>query len=152
PTPPPSWRPIGPVPSFNAILGIAFGTALNYTLNSLINNGYSVSGYGPSEIYLTNVSQFNYNWPDATLYFNNGNLVGSSFAYATAGYNMNRYNRLFSTFMNMYGNPVNLQNLSNGGVQATWWGYNNNYVTLSYYPDYLPTGPMRYYTTVTLGR
>ena len=152
PTPPPAWRPAGPVPSFNSILGITLGTALNLTLNALTNNGYSVAGYGSSEIYLSNVNQFNYNWPDASLYFNNGQLVGSSFAYATAGYNMNRYNRLFSTFINMYGNPASVQNLSNGGVRATWWGYNNNYVTLAYYPDYLPTGPLRYFTTVTLGR
>lgn len=152
PTPPPTWRPTGHGPSFNAILGIAFGTALNYSLNALMSSGYNVAGYGPSEIYLNNVSQFGYLWPNASLFYNSGVLVGSSFAIATPAYDMNRYNRLFSYFMGMYGNPIAVQNLNNGGVQSTWWGYNNNYVTLSYYPDFIAGGILRYYTSVTLGR
>lgn len=151
PTPPPYWRPVGRIPSFGTILGITLGTAIANTLNPLINSGYVISGYTNNEIYLNNVSFTNLNWPDATMYFTNGILVGSTFAYSSSIYDTSRYNYVYNILMGQYGAPVSIQSLSNGGSSATWWGYDNRYITLSFYPEYNSYGYLRYFTTVSLG-
>lgn len=151
PTPPPYWRPSGRIPSFGTILGITLGTAIANSLNPLINSGYTVSGYTKNEIYLNNVMFSNLSWPDATMFYTNGYLVGSTFAYSSSVYDTSRYNYVYSTMMNEYGAPVSIQSLNNGGTSATWWGYDNRYITLSFYPEYNSYGYLRYYTTVTLG-
>ena len=66
---------------FGTILGVALGTAIGVSINSLVNSGYTVSSYGNDVVYLTNVPQMNYTWPDAALYYNNGILSGSQFTY-----------------------------------------------------------------------
>ncbi|MDO5395024.1 MAG: hypothetical protein Q4F07_03555, partial [Bacteroidales bacterium] len=151
PVPPPNFRPYYGAPSFTGILGLTFGTALGITLSNLANTGYNVTGYGNDCIYLSNVPMFNLSWPNATLNYVNGNLRGSEFTYSTPGYDMSRYNMLYNSLVAQYGYPVSVQNNGGYNVSATWWGYNNGYITLSYFSDYAYNGTMRYYTTLSIG-
>lgn len=152
PTPPPHFRPYHGAPNFGTILGVTIGTALNISINVLLNSGYDVVGYGPQAVYLNNVSMLNYNWPNATLNYVNGNLIGSEFVYSTCYQDMSRYNMLYSRLINQYGYPASSQSNGGGSISVTWWGYNNNFVTLSYFPDYAANGGLRYYTALSFGR
>ncbi len=146
PVPPPAWRPVPHRgPSFGTILGIALGSTVDLSLNALLNYGYNVTGYNNNVVYLTNVPQMNYYWPDAALYYNNGILAGSTFTYPTTVYDMSRYNALYNTFYAQYGAPVSVAN--NGGVvSATWFGNGNRYVSLEFNSNY-----GNYYTTLSFG-
>lgn len=150
PVPPPSWRPYRGCPVIGSILGITFGTALNLSLDYLYNNGYTVDGYGNNVVYLRNIPQMSYTWPDATLYYGNAGLERSQFIYSTAYYDLTRYNSLYNSFMGSYGAPVGYSNAGNGFV-ATWFGYNNGYISLEFRPMYTSGGQLRYYTTLTFG-
>lgn len=152
PTPPPHFRPRYGAPNFATILGVTIGTALNISINALMNSGYDVVGYGPASVYLNNVPMLNYTWPNATLSYVNGNLAGSEFVYSTPYYDMSRYNMLYSQLINQYGYPTTTQSNGGGSISSTWWGYNDNFVTLSYFPDYATNGTLRYYTSLTFGR
>ena len=57
-----------------------------------------MTGYGDNVVYLTNVPQMNFYWPDAALYYNNGALCGSTFTYPSTYYDMSRYNTLYNIF------------------------------------------------------
>ena len=151
PTPPPSWRPYYGCPTFSSILGVTLGTALNLSLDYLFNSGYSIMGYGNNQVYLSNVPVYNYTWPSATLYYGTGGgLQGSEFVYSSPGYDISRYNALYSQLVRQYGYPVSVQD-TYGGVTATWWGYNNGYITLSFFNDMAFNGTSRYYTTLSIG-
>ena len=147
PLPPRAWRPapryIGP--SFGTILGVALGTTMAVTVNSLLNQGYTVTGYGDNVVYLNNVPQMNYYWPDAAMYYNNGMLCGSTFTYPQTYYDMSRYNSLYNTFCSQYGMPVSTVN-SGGVVSATWFGNGNRFVSLEFNSNY-----GGYYTTLRFG-
>lgn len=151
PTPPPSFRPYKGCPTFSTILGVTIGSALNYTLNSLINSGYNVLGYIDDAIYLSNVSMLNFVWPNATMYYTDNQLRGSEFVYSSTGYDRSRYSAAYNNLVRLYGSPVSVQSDGNYSETATWWGYNNSYVTLSFYPDYATNGVLRYYTTLSFG-
>ena len=146
PVPPPRWHYRGGGPSFGTILGVALGTALGVSINSLVNSGYNVSSYGSNVVYLNNVAQMNYTWPDAALYYTNGILTGSQFTYPSAYYDMSRYNSLYNTFVSQYGMPVQTSN-QGGLMSATWYGAGNRYVTLSFSSQYNGS----YYTTLSFG-
>lgn len=146
PVPPRTWRPGIYGPTFGSILGITIGTTLDLTLNALLNSGYAVSSYGDDVIYLTDVQQMNYYWPDAALYYNGGRLYGSQFTYATSYYDMSRYNSLYNAFCRQYGNPVSYGN-QGGVISASWFGANNRYVTLEFNSSY----GNNYYTTLSFG-
>lgn len=145
PVPPPAWHYRAGGPVFGTILGVALGTAISVSINSLINSGYTVSSYGDNVVYLQNVPQMNYTWPDAALYYNNGVLYGSQFTYPTPYYDMSRYNNLYGIFTSQYGMPV--QTTNQGGVMsASWFGAGNRYVTLSF-----GLNGGAYYTTLSFG-
>lgn len=150
PTPPPSFRPHKGCPVLHSILGITFGTAINLSLEYLNNKGYSVNSYGNDVVYLSNVKELNYMWHDATLYYDSNGLTGSQFIFSTNYNNKNRYDMVYDTLVGLYGTPVSLHNLSNG-VVATWWGYDNQYVSLEYRPNYINNGQLRYVTTLSYG-
>ena len=149
PVPPQHWRPRPHAPNIATILGVTFGTALNISLNYLVNNGYAVDGYANNTVYLRDINQFNYYWPDATLYYSNGGLARSEFLYSTSYPDMMRYNSLFNSFMMTYGNPVNVSN--GAAMSATWFAPNRGYITLNYGPQYSLGGQLRYFTTLTIG-
>lgn len=150
PVPPPGFRPRPGGPRFSTILGITLGTALNLSLNALINDGYTVTGYGPSAVYLTGVNLYGCYWPNATLNYVNSNLRGSEFVYSTYGYDRSRYDMLYRQMTDTYGVPI-ATNVNGARVSATWWGYNNSYISLSYFPDYDADGIYRYYTVLSIG-
>lgn len=120
-------------------------------MTSLINRGYAVAGYSNDAIFLNNVNQLNLFWPNATMYYTGGALVGSEFVYSTPYYDMQRYNDAYYRLTNAYGMPVSTGNLAGGGICATWWGYNGQYVSLSFSPMNSIGGPLRYYTTLSFG-
>lgn len=125
---------------------MALGTAIGVSINSLVNSGYSVSSYGNDVVYLTNVPQMSYNWPDAALYYTNGVLTGSQFTCPSPYYDMSRYNSLYGMFTSQYGMPV--QTVNQGGlISATWFGAGGRYVTLSFSSQYNGS----YYTTLGFG-
>lgn len=151
PTPPAHFRPYRGCPSFSTILGITLGSAINYSLDRLLGAGYNVLGYVADAIYLSNVPMFNYTWPNATMYYNDGCLYGSEFTYSTPGFDRSRYTMIYNELVRQYGAPVSVQNNGNYDMSATWWGNGNRYVTLSYYTDYAYNGAVRYYTTLSFG-
>lgn len=150
PTPPPSFRPYHGCPTFRGVFGITFGTAINISLDYLYRNSYSVYGYGNDVIYLRNVNQYGYMWPDATLYYGSGGLTGSQFMYSTNYYDRGRYNMVYNSLVGQYGAPISVQNTSNG-ITATWWGYDGQYVSLEFHPAYTNNGQLRYFTTLSFG-
>lgn len=160
PPPTPFRRPVPPPPHyayypgfrpFQTILGVALGTALNLSIDALLNNGYNVTAYDNNVVYLTNVSQLSYNWPDATLYYNNGSLSASEFFYSTSYDNIDRYDNLFYRLQSAYGNPYNVVPYGASGAMATWWGPNGQFITIKYAPQYTSSGALRYFTTLSYG-
>lgn len=109
-----------------------------------------VDGYGPDVVYLRNVSQMSYIWPDATLYYGNGGFDRSQFVYSTGAYDMSRYNNVYNNLVLQYGSPVNYVNNGNG-FTATWFGSGNGYISLHFGPNYTTGGQLRYFTTLTFG-
>ena len=148
--PPPTYRPSKGAPSFRAIFGITLGSTINISLDYLYRNSYNINGYGNDVIYLRNVTEYGYMWPDATLYYESNRLVGSQLMYSTNYNSHSRYNMVYNTLTNQYGNPIDIQYISNGMV-ATWWGYNGQYITLEYHPVYTNNGQLRYLTTLSFG-
>lgn len=146
PVAPHRWHYSGGGPTFGTILGITLGSAIGASLDMLIHNGYNVASYGNNVVYLNNVPQMNFIWPDAALYYNNGRLYGSQFTYASPYMDMSRFNHLYNTFNMQYGLPV--QSVNQGGnISATWYGAGGRYVTLSYNSNYSGT----FYTTLSFG-
>lgn len=151
PTPPPSWRPRPGVPSLNTILGVALGTALAQSLTTLTHNGYLIDGYQDGRVYLRDVNQLNYYWPDAVLLYNNGYLAGSEYSYSTAAYDIARYNGVYNSLFATYGAPVDIRRFGNGYMTATWFLPSSGFVTLKF--EGLSSGAgMRYFTTLSVGQ
>lgn len=150
PTPPVAWRPAPTWRPFSTILGITLGSAINFTINALVNSGYNVTGYNNSAVYVTNVPMLNMMWPDATLYYGNGGLCGSEFVYSTPGYNLSRYNSAYNSLIATYGYPVSVSN-SNGVMTSTWWGTGNQFITLSFCSGLAGNGSTRFFTTLSFG-
>lgn len=148
--PPRSWRPYHGCPTFSSILGITFGTALGISLDYLYNHGYTVDSYGNDVVYLRDINEMSFFWPDATLYYGSLGLQRSEFIYSTGYYDLGRYNNLYNSLVARYGAPVNISRTTNS-YAATWFGYNNGYITIEYRPMYTNAGSLRYYTTLTYG-
>lgn len=142
---------MGHYPVLSTILGVTFGTGISLSVNALVNSGYNVSGYGNDMVYLTNVPQLNFVWPDATLYYTNGGLCSSQFVYATPYSDMGRFNAAYNRLVNLYGAPVNYNTVS-GNITASWFGNNGQFVSLTFAPAYTAAGDMSYYTTLSFGR
>lgn len=150
PRPPRGWRP-GPIyPTFTTVLGISFGSSIDFSLSFLLNGGYNVYSYGRDVVYLSNVNQLNLYWPDATLYYGAGGLNRGEFIYSTSYYNTGRYNDAYARLVAAYGAPISTTYPSNG-MQTCWFGYDGRFVTLQYMPACGADGVMRYYTTLSFG-
>ena len=131
-------------------MGMVLGTAYNMSLNYLYSNGYNVVGSGNDAIYLMNVSQMSYNWPNAVLHYNNGMLASSQYIYSTSWHDMGRYNNLYNRLCAQYGYPASVNN--NGyTVSASWFGYDGRFVTIQYSPGLAYNGTACYYTTLSFG-
>ena len=145
PVPPANWRPVYRKPLLARFLGLTFGISINSALNQLWNANYVVDGYGTDEVYLRNVNEMGYYWDDVTLFFVNGGMVRSEFYDSTSYYNLSRYNNVYRTLCNKYGNPV-----SRSGQTVSWFGYNGDYITLQYVGMNTSSG-YRYFTILTYG-
>lgn len=151
PVPPPSWRPVGRYPVLSTILGISFGTAIGLSVNALVADGYTVTGYGDNMVYLTNVPQLSMIWPDATLYYGaDGGLMSSQFVYTTSYRDLNRFNIAYNRLVNLYGSPVDYNNAS-GNISATWFGRNGQFVSLTFAPQYTGSGALSFCTALSFG-
>lgn len=150
PTPPPAYRPAPGWRPIHSILGVALGSAINFTVNALVNAGYVVAGYGSDAVYVSNVPMLNMNWPDATLYYGSHGLYASEFIYSTTGFDLNRYNRVYNTLVQSYGYPVQTSN-ANGIISSTWWGTGNQFIRLTYHSGIAANGTNRFFTTLSFG-
>lgn len=151
PAPPPKWRPLRHWRPFRSILGIALGTTVNLSINALLNNGYTVSSYDGNTVFVNNVPMLNMMWPEALLFYNNyGGLCGSRFMYNQSFYDTSRYNNAYASLVGAYGPPVSMQNTA-GGMEATWWGSDNQFIRLSFASQYDGYGSPRYLTTLSFG-
>lgn len=147
PVPVYGYRPYASAPIINSILGLTFGTLYASTLDYLYNRGYEIDGYIDNRIYLRNVRELAFNWPDATIYYDTyGRLSSAQFIYS-APYNMlSRYDRLYGDLCRTYGAPMT-SSISGFTRTITWYGGDaRGYVTLEY--DY---SNGRYYTILSYG-
>lgn len=150
PTPPPHWHPAGRYPAIRTVLGITFGTSFALSLDHLYGNGYTVDGYGNDMVYLRNVTQLNYLWPDATLFYGPGGLTGSEFFYSTSVYDPSRYNYVYRDLVRAYGPPATMT-YPNGGYMATWFTNGNGYIWLQFGRGESYGGSSRFYTSLSFG-
>jgi DNA mismatch repair ATPase MutL len=138
------------VPSFNAILGITFGSVINASINALLNSGYNVTTYDNSTVYMQNVAQFGITWPTVALYYGVNGLYSSQFEYVSTYQSQNVFNSAYSNICRTYGNPIS-QSIGRITSTATWWGGDaNGYITLNFGSNYSNYGP-QFYTTLTMG-
>jgi hypothetical protein len=150
--PRPSYRPAvrRGVPSFNAILGITFGSVINASINALLNSGYSITTYDNNTVYMQNVAQFGITWPTVALYYGSAGLYSSQFEYVSTYQSQNVFNSAYANICRTYGNPIS-QNIGRATATATWWGGDaNGYLTLNFGSNYSNYGP-QFYTTLTMG-
>ena len=147
PVTPHGYHPCHTAPVIHTILGITFGTLYNVSLDYLYNKGYEIDGYADNTVYLRNVPEMGYTWPDATIYYDSyGRLASSQFIYSTSFSALGRYDRLYHTLSMTYGSPVSAS--WNGAHRETIWygGDARGYVSLEY--DY---SGGRYYTILSYG-
>lgn len=150
PLPPPRPVTFGVgIPVLNNILGLTFGTFIDLGINTLFNAGYNVLGYANNLIYIGNVNQIGYNWPEATVYYTDGLMSNAQFQYWTTYPSSTRFNNVYTTLTRTYGAPVS--NYYDNAVRTvSWWaGGGTGYVTLQYGPGLADNGRTYYYTTLT---
>lgn len=147
PVPVYGYRPYASAPIINSILGLTFGTLYSATLDYLYNGGYEIDGYIDNTIYLRNVRELAYNWPDASIFYDSyGRLSSAQFIYSTSYNLLSRYDRLYSNLCRTYGPPMS-SNISGFTRAITWYGGDaRGFVTLEY--DY---SNGRYYTILSYG-
>lgn len=142
-------RVVRTVPSIGTILGLTFGSFIDAGINALYNAGYTVNGYYNDAIYLSNVRQLGYLWPEAIVQYNDGLMSGTQFYNWSSIPDQNMYYSLYNQLTASYGTPVDIS-YSNSGPTATWWGGGNTgYITLSYGYGPSATGLNNYYTSLT---
>lgn len=145
--PPPHWRPHHNAPIINGILGLTFGSIFNVSLEYLYYNNYYIESCSDDVIYLRNVRQFRYNWDDVILNYVSGRFANAQFVYSSLFHNTDRYNNVYMTLNNTYGNPISMRILPGGGYECVWYGGRRcGTVTLEYYPN-----RGRYYTILCYG-
>lgn len=137
------------MPTIGTVLGLTFGSFIDAGINALFNAGYTVNGYYNDAIYLSNVNQLGYLWPEAIVRYNDGLLCGTQFYNWSAIADQSRYYNLYNILTASYGNPVDIS-YTNGTPTATWWaGGNTGYITLSYGYGPSATGINNFYTSLT---
>lgn len=154
PLPPPPHRPAHyrtGLPILNTILGITFGSFIDYGINQLYMSGYNVGGYIDNSIYLTDVTQFGVKWPSVTVFYNDGLMNGVDFQYYDKRHNMTCFNKMYAYFTNTYGLPVQENSANMYNRSASWWdGSRKVYITAQYCFGKTPAGG-GYYTNIVLG-
>lgn len=137
------------VPGIGTILGLTFGSFIDAGISSLFNAGYNIAGYYDNAIYLSNVRQLGYLWPEVMVQYTDGLMSGTQFYNWTAMPDQAMYYNIYNQLCARYGNPVDI-NYNNSGPTSTWWaGGNTGYITLSYGYGPSATGINNYYTSLT---
>lgn len=144
PTRPNGYRPISGCPNVSGIFGIAFGTSYYESLNYLYRRGYDIDGYYGNKVYLRNVSELGFTWPDAIINYDSRGYMKSAELHASTSYkSKSRYTRIYNNLCRTYGKPIQYK-AKKGEYKAVWYGGNcRGYVTLEYYKTH-----GRYYTTL----
>ena len=151
PAPPVYYHPHCHITPLQALIGVTLGVAFDASVNVFLGRNYYVDGYDNDYLYMRDLYAYNYSWPDVMLYYSNGYLASSQFRYSTSYYDCGRYNSIYNQLYASYGAPAILQNIS-GGRRVTWWGYDNNYITLEFLSEYTTGYGTRYYTNLIIGR
>lgn len=139
------------IPTIGDILGITFGTFIDYGINTLFNAGYDILGYANNAIYLANVNQLGYLWNNVAMYYDDGLMQAAEFQYYSPTADMMRFNSLYNQLCNRFGQPVS-STYSNGTKSISWWaGNNTGYVTLQYGYANSIDGYPNFYTTLIYG-
>ena len=133
PTPPKSYRPLVTAPIISGVFGLTFGYTYYNSLDYLFNRGYEIDGYDGEKVYLRNVNELNYFWPDAVLEYSSRGYLEEAELYYSTRYNDNsRFTRLFSDLCRMYGAPVSYKT-SSKKMEASWYGGDfRGYISLTY--------------------
>ncbi|GEM_PF-386359 len=138
PLPPPPvrpyfYQPVYVTPTISSVLGLTFGSLIDYGINALVNAGYRIAGYQDNAIFLSNVGIMGYTWPQATVYYaSSGGMNGALFQARSGSFRSSPYNKVYKQLCRAYGDPV--ETTSDGGDyhSATWWGGNDSgYITLT---------------------
>lgn len=120
---------------------------MQLSINTLYNNGYYVSGYDNGMLYLQDVNEMGFFWPNAVMMYNgHGGLCGSQFAFSSPYNDASRYSAVFNMLVSNYGYPQ-----VNSSSSATWYGRDGSYITLNYGYGSAAYGSAGYYTTLTFG-
>ena len=159
------WRPLPPppvrptyyysaslsIPPISAVLGITFGTLIDYGIRSLINAGYSVAGYQNNAIFVNNVNIMGCQWPQATLYYGNSGMNGALFQFRSPSISSSPYSNVYTQLCSAFGQPV--ESISQNDYRsATWWGGNNTgYITLTTEGGYDTSGQRIFDTNLLYG-
>ena len=147
--PPPRTVVVYNVPVLSTILGTAFGTFIDTSLNQIYNSGYNILGYDNNIVYLSNVNQLGYEWPEVSAYYTDGLLSDVQFQNWTSNPSNYLFDRVYSQLQSTYGSPLEYDTVD-GIVTVNWWaGENTGYVTLQYGPGLSESGSTYYYTTLT---
>ena len=140
---PAGWYPYAGAPVIDRILGLAFGTLFDASLDYLYYNGYEIDGYADHIIYLRDVSLVNCLWDDVMLSYDSyDRLVNAQFVYHTTYYDRHRYDRVYRNLCRVYGQPI-----IGNSYEVSWYGGNSTgWVTLSMHNNL-----GHYYTTISIG-
>ena len=144
PSRPSGYRPTLGCPDITGIFGISFGMSYYESLNYLYRRGYDIDGYYDNKVYLRNVSELGFVWPDAIIRYNNRGFMKSAELHSSTNYNStSRYTRIYNDLCRIYGMPIKYK-AKKGEYKTVWYGGNGRaYVTLEYYRTH-----GRYYTTL----
>lgn len=143
-----NYSPLRTAPSITAILGLSFGTSYSSSLDFLFNRGYELDGYNNRRVYLRNVRELSFSWPDVIFNYSSRQLLDDAeFHYSTGYGDHSRFDRVYDTLCRRYGRPMKSKTKGNKW-SAVWYGSDRRgYVTLEYYRK---SG--RYYTSLYYGR
>ncbi len=150
PVAPHAWRPTRRVPFVRALFGLSFGMVVNQSLQQLRTAGYSIDGYDDKLLYLNNIREFGYLWPEGVVSYVDGYVARTQLFYSTPGYNRSRYNSIYSQLSRQYGVPLRSV-LPGNGMQATWFASDGSYIQLEFSAMNTYGSGSRYFTTLTFG-
>ncbi len=144
------YRTNAPLISFG--LGLAYGALFDTSIGALINAGLNVAAAVNNVIYITDVARYGVNWPNVSVYYNNGAMSGARYQYGSSVLDTNIYNSVYNQLCAAYGAPVSIE--QNGTTRtATWWGGGNTgYISLQLDSAYDDLGQPVYYTDLIYGQ
>lgn len=144
PTAKKGYRPLASAPRITGIFGLTFGSTYYNSLDYLFSKGYEIDGYSGNTVYLRNVNELNFFWPDAIMHYSSrGYLESAEMHYSTRYSDNTRYTRIYTDLCRIYGVPVS-HNRTGNKIETYWYGSDSRgYIYLTYY---YTAG--RYYTTL----